>query len=90
MSNALVPAAVRPLSGMVMRRHPEAFRTATLVGLLLISLTAACGRRHYLAQYSFSDRSLALVFLEPPAPELLTGLYDLRPGTDPIRWRSRD
>ena len=67
-----------------MRRHPEAFRLTPLAGLLLIGLTAACGPNHHLAEYSFTDRRLAVVFLEPPAPELLTGLYDLRLGRDPV------
>ena len=43
-------------TGTTMRRHPEAFRLTALVGLLLIGLTAGCGRKHYLAQYSFTDR----------------------------------
>jgi hypothetical protein len=55
----------------------------------MLMLSAGCGRKHYLAQYDFTQRSLALVFLEPPAPELLTGYYDLRPGYDPIRTVAR-
>ena len=70
-----------------MRRHPEAFRiTAALAALLF---AAGCGRKHYLAQYQFSERTLAMVFLEAPSPELLTGFYDLRPSTDPIRVAMR-
>jgi ABC-type uncharacterized transport system auxiliary subunit len=73
---------------MAMRRHPEASRTTLLSLAAAAVLLSGCGRKQYLAQYSFSDRSLALVFLDPPGPELLTGLYDLRP-TDPLRMAIR-
>lgn len=69
-----------------MRRYPEAshiIRRSLIAGLLFVS--AGCGRKHHLAQYQFSDRTLAMVFLDPPAPELLSGLYDLRPSTNPIQ-----
>ena len=74
-----------------MRRHHEAFRTARHITLTLavIGLATGCGRKHYLAQYQFSDRTIAMVYLEPPSPELLTGLYDLRPSTNPIRVAMR-
>jgi hypothetical protein len=68
-----------------MRRHPEAYRTIrqlALGGLLFI--VAGCGRKHYLAEYQFTDKALALSFVDPPSPELLTGFYDLRPSTNPI------
>src|SRR3954468_19961504 len=67
---------------MDMRRHPEASRltTAALLGAFLV---VGCGRKHYLAEYQFSEKSLALSFIEPPAPELLTGLYDLRASAKP-------
>ncbi|HET9425800.1 MAG TPA: hypothetical protein VFO55_10545 [Gemmatimonadaceae bacterium] len=68
-----------------MRRHPEAYlvaRRLLLGGLLFI--VSGCGRKHYLAEYQFADKSLALSFVDPPSPELRTGLYDLRPSTNPI------
>jgi hypothetical protein len=37
---------------------------------------AGCGK-HYLNQYDFSGKTLALVYIEPPSPELLHGLYNL-------------
>jgi hypothetical protein len=74
-----------------MRRHHEAFRAARSIMLTLavIVLAADCGRKQYLAQYQFSDRTLAMVYLEPPSPELLTGLYDVPQSTDPIRVAMR-
>src|SRR5436190_20674547 len=73
-----------------MRRHPEAFpvfRQIIIGGIFF--LAAGCGRKHYLAEYRFEDRSLALSFVDRPSPELLTGLYDLRPTTNPITTVTR-
>src|SRR5260370_2613614 len=74
-----------------MRRHHEAFRKvrAVAITLTVILLVAACGRKQYLAQYQFSERTLAMVYLEPPSPELLTGLYEVPRSTDPIRAAMR-
>ena len=43
-----------------MRRHPEASRLIrhVLIGALLISIVG-CGRKHYLAEYQFSEKALA-------------------------------
>lgn len=51
-------------------------RIAVAVALLS---SAGCGK-HYLNQYEFSGKTLALVFIEPPAPELLHGWYDVDVG----------
>src|SRR3954471_15636367 len=75
--------------GMVMHRHPEAARLSRVATALILLLSAGCARKHYLAQYSFADRSLALVFLEPPAPELITGIYNIRPSYDAIHTAAR-
>ena len=74
-----------------MRRHHEASRFARyIVATVFLASMSACGRKHYLAQYSFEQRSLAVVFLAPPSPELLTGIYNLYPtSTDPIRTVTR-
>jgi hypothetical protein len=76
---------------MVMRRHHEASRfVRPITTLALLSFAGACGRKHYLAQYEFSQRTLAVVFLQPPSPELLTGLYTLYPtGNSAIRTAAR-
>lgn len=73
-----------------MHRHPEAFRITRglLVGALFVAV-AGCGRKHYLAEYQFSEKSLALSFIEPPSPELLTGLYDLRASRNPVTMVAR-
>ena len=54
------PKITAPLTRLV------AFGTAAL-------LVAACGGKHYLAQYEFSEKTLALVYIDPPEPELLHG-----------------
>jgi len=73
-----------------MHRHHEAFRAAcTTTLILVIGLTIGCGRKQYLAQYQFSDRTIALVYLKPPSPELLTALYNVPASTDPIRVAMR-
>jgi len=73
-----------------MRRHPGASRITSrfIIGFLLVAV-AGCGRKHYLAEYQFSDKALALSFIEPPAPELLTGLYDLRVSRNPVTMAAR-
>jgi hypothetical protein len=38
---------------------------------------AACGGGHHLSEYPFSSRTLAVVYIAPPAPVLLTSYYDL-------------
>ena len=38
---------------------------------------ASCGGGHHLAEYPFSSRTLAVIYIAPPSPELLTGYYDL-------------
>jgi len=58
-------------------------RTSLLVrrcaaAVVLAGVFAGCGRKHYLNQYQFSDRTIALVFIDPPSPQLLHGFYDLR------------
>src|SRR5258708_11572306 len=74
-----------------MRRHHEAFRKvrAVAITLTVTLLVADCGRKQYLAQYQFSDRTLAMVYLEPPSPELLTGFYDVPRSADPVQVAMR-
>jgi hypothetical protein len=45
---------------------------------MLLAGAACGGPRHHLNEYTFTDRSLALVVLGTPAPGLVTGSYDLR------------
>lgn len=50
----------------------------------IVSLLPACGGGHHLAEYPFASRTLAVVYIAPPAPELLTGYYDLRDSQNPV------
>src|SRR6266699_350745 len=56
--------------------HTSARAFATACSL--VAALAACGGGHHLAEYPFSSRTLAVVYLAPPSPELLTSYYDLR------------
>jgi hypothetical protein len=58
-------------------------RGAYVLGVASLSVLAACGgQHHHLAEYSFADRSLGLVYVAPPAPVLYTGAYGLRRDDD--------
>lgn len=58
---------------------------ANLAGIALIAAVAgACGGGHHLAEYPFASRTLAVVYIAPPAPELLTSYYDLRNSQNPL------
>lgn len=39
------------------------------------SVAAACGGKHYLNEYRFTERTLAVVFIEPPSPSLRHGWF---------------
>jgi len=54
---------------------PTALRCVAVAALVPLS---ACGK-HYLSKYQFADRTLGLVYIEPPAPELLHAWMDLDP-----------
>lgn len=43
-----------------------------------------CGGGHHLAEYPFSSRTLAVVYIAPPSPELLTSYYDLTNSQNPL------
>lgn len=45
---------------------------------------AGCGGGHHLAEYPFSSRTLAVVYIAPPSPELLTSYYDLTNSQNPL------
>jgi hypothetical protein len=50
----------------------------------LIAALASCGGGHHLAEYPFSSRTLAVVYIAPPSPELLTSYYDLTSSQNPL------
>lgn len=66
--------------------HRETLRIVIRQMAVAVALVSAgaCGK-HYLAQYQFADRTVALVYIEPPAPELLHGWYDLRVPENPMQ-----
>lgn len=68
------------MSTSPMRSGMRAFASVTTV----VSLFVACGGGHHLAEYPFASRTLAVVYIAPPAPELLTGYYDLRNSQNPV------
>jgi len=58
---------------------------ATFCATSVVSFFAACGGGHHLAEYPFSSRTLAVVYIAPPAPELLTSYYDLSTSQNPVQ-----
>ena len=56
----------------------------TLV-LAVLATQVACGGKHYLDNYRFSDRSLGVVFIEPPEAELRHGWYNVETGGNAIQ-----
>jgi hypothetical protein len=56
-----------------------------LAGALpLLVAASGCGHGHHLGEYTFTDRSMALVVIAPPAPSLLTSGYGIRESDDVI------
>jgi hypothetical protein len=51
---------------------------------LVLASLAACGGGHHLAEYPFASRTLAVVYIAPPSPELLTSYYDLSSSQNPL------
>jgi len=61
-------------------------RTAgsAVAGLILAAAATGCSR-HHLEQYDFANRRLALVYLDPPAPYLLHGWYNIEPSQSAVQ-----
>jgi hypothetical protein len=60
-------------------------RSVSALGVASFGLLTACGgQHHHLAEYSFADRSLGLVYIAPPAPALYTGGYGIRASDDAV------
>ncbi len=54
------------------------------IGISIVAGLAACGASHHLREYQFSNRSMALVYVAPPAPELLSGGYGIASASNPV------
>jgi hypothetical protein len=52
---------------------------------LIVAASVGCGGGHHLAEYPFASRTLAVVYIAPPSPELLTSYYDLGNSQNPIQ-----
>ena len=54
-------------------------RSRVIIGAVTTAAVfSGCGAGHHLAEYPFTSRTLAVVYIAPPSPELLTGYHDLR------------
>jgi hypothetical protein len=60
-------------------------RMTVHVGVVLLALASVGCGKHYLNQYDFSQKTLALVFIDPPEPELLHGWYNLDVGYNAVQ-----
>jgi hypothetical protein len=59
-------------------------RTARSFACMLAVLALpACAGHHHLGEYTFTERSMAVVIVSPPAPDLLMGGYNVR-ADDPV------
>ncbi|HMC56344.1 MAG TPA: hypothetical protein VKH19_14275 [Gemmatimonadaceae bacterium] len=72
-----------------MRRIDGVPRLSISLALVLTFLSAGCGNKYYLNEYRFSQRTLAMVYIEPPAPRLLHGYYDLDNTVDALQSVAR-
>ncbi|MFL5605920.1 MAG: hypothetical protein ACJ8AD_05705 [Gemmatimonadaceae bacterium] len=59
-------------------------RRAFAFGVASLGMLASCGQHHHLAEYTFADRSLGLVYIAPPSPVLYTGSHGIRADDDPV------
>ena len=51
---------------------------AVLGAFATAAFFSGCGAGHHLADYPFASRTLAVVYIAPPQPELLTSAYSLK------------
>lgn len=63
---------------------PNTMRSARrALTVLVVFALPACAGHHHLGEYTFTERSMAVVVVSPPAPGLLTGGYNLQ-ADDPV------
>lgn len=69
-----------------MSRHETPRMVARWIAVSAVALLSlGCGRKHYLKHYQFADKTMALVYIEPPSPELLHGWYNLDIGDNAMQ-----
>lgn len=57
---------------------PKVVVSRIAVAVAVLAVAAGCGGgKHHLEQYQFANRTLGLVYVEPPEPELLHGSYSV-------------
>jgi hypothetical protein len=71
-----------------MRRIDAVAKGAGLMGVLGLVLSTGCSH-HHLDQYRFAGRTIALVYIDPPAPRLLHGYYDVGNTVDALQSVAR-
>lgn len=59
-------------------------RCVAAVSMVALFGLPGCGTNHHLGDYQFSNRSMALVYMEAPAPALLTGGYGIASASNPV------
>jgi hypothetical protein len=65
-------------------RRSDAQVVSRIAVAVVVLMSMGCGK-HYLNQYDFAQKTLALVFIDPPSPELLHGWYNLDVGNNAIQ-----
>lgn len=65
------------------RRGRDQMTRAMMVVPAVLGI-AACGGHNHLSEYDYSSRSLAVVYIAPPRPELVTGWYNVPDVNDPV------
>ena len=68
-----------------MPQAPKLPAVRWLAAAAVVVILSGCGGKHYLASYQFADRTMALVYIEPPAPQLLHGWYNLDVGQNALQ-----
>src|SRR5207244_9409907 len=66
------------------RRRNRRLLPAIIATAAIAASLVSCGGGHHLAEYPFTSRTLAVVYIAPPAPVLLTSYYDLRNSQNPV------
>jgi len=66
------------------RRRNRRLLPAIIATAAIAASLVSCGGGHHLAEYPFTSRTLAVVYIAPPAPVLLTSYYDLTNSQNPV------